>query len=189
MKVKPASRLAAAALLILASGLGFAWSPNHLQGQHSAYLQRAVNQPVDWYPFGKEAFQEARRSNRPILLDVGAVWCPWCARMDKESYTVPETAAYINQNFVAVKVDFDTAGPLVAELQRAQAILNLPAGLPLTSFVTPEGELYYGAGYLPAVHTGDKVSLVEAMAEALRLFKDDKSLHANSFRLDLKELE
>ncbi len=146
-------------------------------------------QPVDWRPFGKEAFAEAQRSHRPILLDVGAIWCPWCARMDKESYTVPETAAYINLHFVAVKVDYDQAGLLVAQLQRAQAFLNLPAGLPLTSFITPRGELYYGAGYLPPVRTPDKASLKETLAEALRIFLDEKTLHANSYQLNIGDLK
>src|SRR5882724_9177064 len=178
-----------ALLLAFTSNSTFAQRLNHLRGQHSPYLQRAVSQPVDWHPFGKEAFDDAQRLNRPILLDVGAVWCPWCARMDAESYTVPETAAYINQNFVAVKVDYDSAGPLVAELQRAQAILNLPAGLPLTSFITPRGELYYGDGYLPPARAGDKSSFKEAMAEALRLYKDQSSIHANSFSLDIANLK
>ena len=180
--------LAILVLLVLASQFSFTQPPNHLQGQHSAYLQRAENQPVDWRPFGKEAFQEAQRLNRPILLDVGAIWCPWCARMDAESYTVPETAAYINQHFVAVKVDYDSAGTLVAELQRAQAVINLPAGLPLTSFITPKGELFYGDGYLPPVHSHDKTSFKEAMAEALRLYGDERDLHANSYMLDLTKL-
>ncbi len=176
-------------LLVLASHFASAQNTNHLKGQTSPYLQRAATQPVDWRPFVRDAFLEAQRLNRLILLDVGAIWCPWCSRMDRENYTVPETAAYINQNFVAVKVDYDTAGALVAELQRAQAILNLPAGLPLISFITPRGELYYGAGYLPPVHGGDKLSLKEAMAEALRQYKDEKSVRANSFSLNIADLK
>ncbi len=176
------------ALFVSASHFGFPQAANHLQGQRSAYLRRAVNQAIDWRPFGRDAFEEAQRSNRPILLDVGATWCPWCARMDRESYTVPEMAAYINQNFVAVKVDYDTAGLLVAELQRAQAILNLPAGLPLSSFITPLGELYYGAGYLPPVRTHAKASFKEALSEALRTYQNGKSIHANSFQLDIGKL-
>src|SRR5271168_1355973 len=131
---------------------------NHLRGQTSLYLQRAVSQPVDWYPWGAEAFQRAQELNRPILLDVGAVWCPWCALMDRDTYTNPETAEFINQRFVAVKVDFDASPKLVAQLQRAQAVLNLPAGLPLTSFITPDGRLYSGAGYLPSAAKDDKQS-------------------------------
>lgn len=109
--------------------------------------------------------------------------------MDRESYTVPETADYINQHFVAVKVDYDTATQLVAQLQRAQAFLNLPAGLPLTSFLTPDGELYSGAGYLPPARTILAPSLKDAMSEALELYAHPEKLHTNSFQLDLEEIE
>ncbi|MDP9159115.1 MAG: thioredoxin domain-containing protein [Acidobacteriota bacterium] len=101
---------------------------NHLAGGRSQYLKRSASQPVDWYPWGALAFRRAKELNRPILLDVGAVWCPWCSLMDKDTYTNADTADYINQHFVSVKVDFDQSPELVAQLQRAQAVLNLPAG-------------------------------------------------------------
>src|SRR5271166_4833956 len=97
-------------------------APNHLSGQSSVYLIRAAGQPVDWYPWGAEAFKRAKELDRPILLDVGAVWCPWCGLMDRDTYTNPETAEYVNQHFVAVKVDFDASPKLVAQLQRAQGV-------------------------------------------------------------------
>jgi hypothetical protein len=159
-------------------------SQNHLSDQAAPYLKRAVFQPVDWYPWGADAFKRARALNRPILLDVGAVWCPWCTLMDRDTYTNPATAEFINQHFVAVKVDFDAAPALVAQLQRAQAVLNLPAGLPLTSFITPEGKLYFGAGYLPAGHKGDKPSFREAADEALRRYADRSKLDEESFQLE-----
>jgi len=111
---------------------------NHLSGQTSLYLKRAVSQPVDWYPWGPGAFQRAKQLNRPILLDVGAVWCPWCILMDRETYTNASAADYINQHFVAVKVDFDSAPELVAQLQRAQAVLTFLQGClsPLSSLRT-----------------------------------------------------
>jgi thiol:disulfide interchange protein len=160
-------------------------SPNHLRGQQSAYLKRAVSQPVDWYPWGAPAFQRAKELNRPILLDVGATWCPWCSVMDRDTYTNAEAANYINQHFVSVKVDFDAAPELVAQLQRAQAILNLPAGLPLTSFVTPDGKLYFGAGYLPPEHEGDKTSFREAADKALARFADKSKIEEESFQLEV----
>jgi uncharacterized protein len=174
--------------LVAASTLGFSQQFNHLRGQNSPYLSRAASQAVDWHPFGKQAFEEARRLHRPILLDVGAVWCPWCELMDRASYTLPENVEFINRNFVAVKVDYDSSGRLVAQLERAQAVLNLPAGLPLTSFITPAGELYYGAGYLPPAHLNEQISFREALAEALRLFKS-QSTHQDSFKLNLEGVE
>ena len=158
---------------------------NHLSGQTSQYLKRAVSQPVDWYPWGAGAFQRAKQLNRPILLDVGAVWCPWCSLMDRDTYTNTATADYINQHFVSVKVDFDVAPELVAQLQRAQAVLNLPAGLPLTSFITPDGKLYFGAGYLPVDRKAGKPSFREAAEEALKLFVDKGKIEEESFQLEI----
>src|SRR6266852_2523392 len=158
---------------------------NHLSGQTSPYLKRAVSQPVDWYPWGVDAFQRARELNRPILLDVGAVWCPWCSLMDRDTYTNAATATYINQHFVSVKVDFDSAPELVAQLQRAQAVLNLPARLPLTSFITPDGKLYFGAGYLPVDRRADKPSFREAAEEALTRYADRGKIEGESFQLEI----
>src|ERR1700739_1029985 len=76
---------------------------NHLSGETSPYLKRAVSQAVDWYPWGLEAFRRAQELNRPILLDVGAVWCPWCGLMGRDTYQNAVTADYINQYFVSIK--------------------------------------------------------------------------------------
>jgi uncharacterized protein len=158
---------------------------NHLRGQTSQYLKRAVSQPVDWYPWGPEAFRCAGELDRPILLDVGAVWCPWCSLMDRETYTKVATADYINHHFVSIKVDFDSAPELVAELQRAQAVLNLPAGLPLISFITPQGKLYFGAGYLPAERKAGKPSFREAAEEAQNRYADKSEIEEESFQLEV----
>ena len=160
---------------------------NHLAADNSPYLKRAISQPVDWYPWGAEAFGRAKELNRPILLDMGAVWCPWCNLMDRDTYTNAATADYINQHFIAVKVDFDASPKLVAQLQRAQAILNLPAGLPLTSFVTPDGRLYFGAGYLPPKHKGDKQSFQEAADEALARYAQKSKIDEESFQLEVEK--
>jgi len=158
---------------------------NHLRGQTSPYLKRAASQPVDWYPWSPEAFRRARELDRPILLDVGAMWCPWCSLMDRDTYTNVATADYINQHFVSIKVDFDSAPELVAQLQRAQALLNLPAGLPLISFITPEGKLYFGAGYLLAERKAGKLSFRETAEEAQSLYADKTKIEEESFQLEV----
>ena len=94
-------------LFALAIVLSLAWTAaapaqeklNHLSGESSPYLKRAISQPVDWYPWGEAAFGRAKELNRPILLDVGAVWCPWCNLMDRDTYTNAATADYINKHF------------------------------------------------------------------------------------------
>jgi uncharacterized protein YyaL (SSP411 family) len=178
--------------LVLALAFSVAWlhafpveARTHLGGQKSEYLARAAGQPVDWYPWSAKAFQRAKALDRPILLDVGAVWCPWCALMDRDTYTNPATADYINQHFVAVKVDFDASPKLLAQLQRAHGILNLPAGLPLTSFITPDGKLYWGAGYLPSEAKGDKQSFQQAAEQALKQYADKESIDDESFQLEV----
>jgi hypothetical protein len=162
-------------------------NPNHLAREQSRYLSRAMNQPVDWYPWGADPFKRAKERHRPILLDVGAVWCPWCALMDRDTYTNVDSANYINQHFVAVKVDFDVSPKLVAQLQQAQAVLNPPAGLPLTSFITPDGRLYFGAGYLPAERKNGKPSFRETADEALARFANRYKIEEQSFQLELEE--
>ena len=149
--------------------------PNHLQGSNSAYLQRARTQPVDWYPWGVEAWQKARQLDRPVLLDMGALWCSWCALMDRESYTDPQTAAFINSHFVAVKVDYDAQPELARRLERAQAVMNLPAGLPLTAFVTPGGKLYFGGSYFPRSAARGKPAFRAVLEEAGRMYREHRA--------------
>ena len=173
------------ALTLVGMDAAQAAAPNHLSGQSSVYLARAAGQAVDWYPWGAEAFKRAKELDRPILLDVGAVWCPWCGLMDRDTYTNPGTADYVNQHFVAVKVDFDASPKLVAQLQRAQAVLNLPAGLPLTSFITPDGKLYFGAGYLPSEGKNGNQSFKDAAEQALKEYANKQQISEESFQLEV----
>ena len=184
-------RLAILGGLLLASALVYAGSAqpgNHLRGQSSPYLKRAAGQPVDWYPWGAEAFRRARQPDRPILLDVGATWCPTCDRMDRESYTRPEIADYINANFVAVKLDYDARPRLTAKLERAHALKNFPAGIPLTGFLTPCGKLYLGGTYFPPQAIEDKPGFAETLKQAAGLYRTERAqLERDGFDLKLKE--
>ncbi len=96
-------------------------------------------------PWGEAAFERAKRENRPVLLDIGAVWCHWCHVMDHESYEDPETAALINELFVPVKVDRDELPDVDARYQRAVQALSGQSGWPLTAFLTPMGTRSTGA--------------------------------------------
>ncbi len=122
---------------------------NRLAGEASSYLKSAAHQPVDWHPWGPEAFERARREDKPILLDIGAVWCHWCHVMDGESYENDETAKIINENFVAVKVDRDERPDVDARYQPAIAALSGGGGWPLTAFLTPDGLVFSGGTYFP----------------------------------------
>lgn len=105
--------------------------------------------------------------------------------MDRDTYTNVTTADYINQHFVSIKVDVDLAPELVAQLQRAQALINVPAGLPLISFITPEGKLYFGAGYLPAERKAGKLSFREAAEEAQNRYANKTKIDEESFQLEV----
>ena len=82
-------------------------SHNSLARASSSYLRSAMHQPIQWHEFGEEAFAAARAADKPVLLDIGAVWCHWCHVMDRESYDDPEVAAIVNEHYIAVKVDRD----------------------------------------------------------------------------------
>ena len=124
-------------------------STNRLAASASAYLQSAAHQPIHWYPWSDDAFAAARANDRPVLLDIGAVWCHWCHVMDGESYENPELARFLNQHFVCIKVDRDERPDVDARYQRAVQALTRQGGWPLTAFLTPAGEVFYGGTYFP----------------------------------------
>jgi uncharacterized protein YyaL (SSP411 family) len=122
---------------------------NRLADSASAYLKSAAHQPVHWHPWGEEAFGRARAQDKPVLLDIGAVWCHWCHVMDGESYEDPALAHYLNEHFICIKVDRDERPDVDARYQRAVQALTAQGGWPLTAFLTPDGEVFYGGTYFP----------------------------------------
>ena len=98
---------------------------------------------------GAEAFATARRENKPILLDIGAVWCHWCHVMDRESYDNPEIAQIVNERFIAVKVDRDERPDVDSRYQVAVNAITGQGGWPLTAFLTPDGKPFFGGTYFP----------------------------------------
>jgi uncharacterized protein YyaL (SSP411 family) len=122
---------------------------NLLASEPSAYLRSAAHQPVHWHAWGEAAFARARATDKPILLDIGAVWCHWCHVMDGESYENPAVAEILNRDFVCVKVDRDERPDVDARYQRAVQALTGQGGWPLTAFLTPAGEVFYGGTYFP----------------------------------------
>jgi len=120
-----------------------------LEHSASSYLRSARHQPVRWHPWGDAAFALAESEDKPILLDIGAVWCHWCHVMDRESYENPRIAALINELFVAVKVDRDERPDVDARYQAAVAAITGQGGWPLTAFLTPDGRPYFGGTYIP----------------------------------------
>ncbi len=122
---------------------------NLLEYAASSYLRSARHQPVRWHPWGEAAFARAQAEDKPVLLDIGAVWCHWCHVMDRESYENPELARLINELFVAVKVDRDERPDVDARYQAAVSAITGQGGWPLTAFLTPDGRPYFGGTYIP----------------------------------------
>ena len=122
---------------------------NSLARASSAYLRSAMHQPIHWREWGPEAFAAAQRENKPMLLDIGAVWCHWCHVMDRESYDDPEIAAIVNGHFIAVKVDRDERPDIDSRYQAAVQAVSGQGGWPLTAFLTPDGKPFYGGTYFP----------------------------------------
>ncbi len=122
---------------------------NSLARASSAYLRSAMHQPIRWHEWGAEAFAAAARENKPMLLDIGAVWCHWCHVMDRESYDDPEIAAIVNEHFIAMKVDRDERPDIDSRYQAAVQAVSGQGGWPLTAFLTPDGKPFYGGTYFP----------------------------------------
>jgi uncharacterized protein len=123
---------------------------NRLAEETSPYLQQHADNPVDWYPWGDEALQRAKRENKPILLSIGYSACHWCHVMAHESFEDPATAALMNELFVNVKVDREERPDLDKIYQLAQQMLTHGSGgWPLTMFLTPAEQPFFGGTYFP----------------------------------------
>jgi uncharacterized protein len=149
---------------------------NALSGASSAYLRSAMHQPIHWHEWGEDALAAARRENKPILLDIGAVWCHWCHVMDRESYENSETAEIINREFIAVKVDRDERPDVDSRYQLAVSAISGTGGWPLTVFLTAEGKPFYGGTYFPPDDRYGRPSfkkILLAIAEAYRERRDE----------------
>jgi uncharacterized protein YyaL (SSP411 family) len=122
---------------------------NRLKTSASPYLRSAAHQPIDWHEWGDAAFERAKSEDKPILLDIGAVWCHWCHVIDRESYENVEIAKIINEHFVPVKVDRDERPDVDSRYQAAISAISGQGGWPLTGFLLPDGKPFFGGTYFP----------------------------------------
>jgi uncharacterized protein YyaL (SSP411 family) len=152
---------------------------NVLGESSSPYLRSAAKQPVNWQEWSTDVFALARTLDRPILLEIGAIWCHWCHEMDRESYENPRIAALINDLFIPVKVDRDLRPDIDQRYQRAVSDLNGGGGWPLIAFLTPDGNVFYGGTYMPP-ETLEPV--VRQVAEGYRKDRDRVTFTAESLR-------
>src|ERR1700757_980010 len=145
---------------------------NSLAQASSAYLRSAMHQPIRWHEWGEDAFAAAQRENKPMLLDIGAVWCHWCHVMDRESYDNPEVAQIVNENFIAVKVDRDERPDIDSRYQAAISAISGQGGWPLTAFLTPDGKPFYGGTYFPPQDQWGRPSFKRVLASIANAFRE-----------------
>jgi hypothetical protein len=156
---------------------------NRLADQTSPYLLQHADNPVDWYPWGDEAFERARAEDKAVLLSVGYAACHWCHVMEHESFEDDRTAALMNESFVNVKVDREERPDVDALYMDAVVALTGQGGWPMTVFLTPEGEPFFGGTYYPPEPRHGLPSfpqLLEAVSRAYRDNRENVSLQAKA---------
>ncbi len=148
---------------------------NSLAQASSSYLRSAMHQPIRWFEWGPEPFAIAKRESKPILLDIGAVWCHWCHVMDRESYDDPEVAQLVNDHFVAIKVDRDERPDIDSRYQSAISAMTGQGGWPLTGFLTPDGHPFFGGTYFPPNEGYGRPSFKRVLLTLAQAFREKRN--------------
>jgi uncharacterized protein YyaL (SSP411 family) len=158
---------------------------NRLADETSPYLLQHKDNPVDWYPWGEEALEKARREDKPVLLSVGYSACHWCHVMERESFEDEETARMMNEHFVNIKVDREERPDIDSIYMSAVQALTRHGGWPMTVFLTPDGAPFYGGTYFPPVPSRGMPSfqqLLLSLADAYENRRDEVLRSAESVR-------
>jgi uncharacterized protein len=148
---------------------------NRLAQETSPYLLQHADNPVDWYPWGEEAFAKARAEDKPVLLSVGYAACHWCHVMEHESFEDEETAALMNERFVSVKVDREERPDVDSLYMDAVVALTGHGGWPMTVFLTPEGEPFLGGTYYPPEPRHGLPSFRQVLVAVSEAFRDRRA--------------
>jgi uncharacterized protein YyaL (SSP411 family) len=165
---------------------------NRLARETSPYLLQHAYNPVDWYPWGTDAFAAARREGKPVLLSIGYSACHWCHVMEHESFEDEETARLMNELFVSIKVDREERPDLDEIYMNCVQMMTGHGGWPMTVFLTPEGEPFYGGTYFPPIDRQGMPSfrrVLVAVANAYRQHPDDVRESAAKLVSHLRDLD
>src|SRR3984893_14540980 len=146
---------------------------NRLAGETSPYLLQHQHNPVDWWPWGPPALAHAKETGKPILLSVGYAACHWCHVMAHESFEDEDTARVMNELFVNIKVDREERPDIDQIYMSALHLLGEHGGWPLTLFLTPEGEPFWGGTYFPKTAQYGRPAFVGLLREVGRGFRDE----------------
>ena len=175
---KREAALAAAGILLACIGIGWSLSgqqepspqpkSNRLIHESSPYLRLHAHNPVDWYPWGQEAFERARKEGKPIFLSVGYSTCHWCHVMERESFSNPEIAALMNEHFVNIKVDREERPDIDRVYMSFLQASTGRGGWPMSIFLTPEGKPFFGGTYFPPADRRGRPGFVTVMNRVRR---------------------
>ena len=147
---------------------------NRLSTERSPYLLQHAENPVDWRPWGPEVFEEAKRTDKPVLLSIGYSTCHWCHVMGRETFRDRETAETLNREFVCIKVDREERPDVDGVYMAACQALTGSGGWPLTILMTPEQEPFWAGTYLPPRGRNGGLGLLELADEVSRLWRSDR---------------
>ena len=145
--------------------------PNRLINEKSPYLLQHAYNPVDWYPWGDEAFQTARRENKPIFLSIGYSTCHWCHVMERESFEDPEVARLMNEAFVNIKVDREERPDIDGVYMAACRMMSGGGGWPLTIIMTPDRKPFFAATYIPKESRFGHIGMTKLIPEIKKLWE------------------
>ncbi|MDY0340770.1 MAG: thioredoxin domain-containing protein, partial [Coriobacteriia bacterium] len=147
---------------------------NRLVSETSPYLRQHADNPVDWFPWGEEAFEKARREDKPIFLSVGYSACHWCHVMEHESFEDEATAALMNEHFVSVKVDREERPDVDAIYMKAIQAMTERGGWPMSVFLTPDREPFYGGTYFPDTPRHGMMSFIQVLERIAELWETQR---------------
>ena len=152
-----------------------AGQPNRLVTEKSPYLLQHAYNPVQWYPWGEEAFDAARKEDKPIFLSVGYSTCHWCHVMAHESFEDPDVAELLNQSFICIKVDREER-PDIDQMYMAVAIgMTGRGGWPLTIIMTPEKKPFFAATYIPKSGRLGQAGMMELIPKIKEIWDNDRN--------------
>ena len=153
---------------------------NRLASEQSPYLRQHADNPVDWYPWGDEAFEKAKAEDKPIFLSIGYSTCHWCHVMERESFEDPEVAKLMNDAFVSIKVDREERPDLDAIYMNACQLLSGQGGWPLTIVMTPDKKPFYAATYLPRETMMGRVGMMDMVPRVKEVWNDQREKIMNA---------
>ena len=163
--------------------------PNHLINEKSPYLQQHAYNPVDWYPWGEEAFQKAVREDKPIFLSIGYSTCHWCHVMEYESFEDEEVAKILNEYFVSIKVDREERPDIDNIYMTVCQAMTGSGGWPLNLFLTPETKPFYAGTYFPKTERYGNPGLIAILKQISNLWKTNKESVLKSSEQVVKVLQ